>query len=403
MEVQNKTNSSSQRFSNIVISASNNSSNHYTKDWNKYIIEDKDDFLNLITTQAYSNSIFNYTNYRKNANVIGYGSCIIFDIDNDEGSANITIKEAVNILNEQNIFSLIIPSRSHQLDKGKNGTKDRFRIFIFMHEKFKIPSAISKEAYKSLINNVALEIGIDQFIDPRALDISRLYYPSPENHKKSAIEISGNKFSIENSLKEALKIDITLFSNPTTAMSLSSQQHSVKHYIYTYDYEDINTKVDFLALISFAESINYSNQSGSKIKIKTDSNNTYQFFSDSNLLYDFKKMKTFNAISYVKHILNIDKTPYAIEKMENILNQEFKKVNPAWSDSFLKAMNTAKNHKELTTLLKEYTGFNKITIGNNAEDKIVIGGRSFDIKELDTNYTTLSSVVKKFISNRIAS
>lgn len=89
--------------------------------------------------------------------------------------------------------------------------------------------------------------------------------------------------------------------------------------------------------------------------------------------------------------------------MENILNQEFKKVNPAWSDSFLKAMNTAKNHKELTTLLKEYTGFNKITIGNNAEDKIVIGGRSFDIKELDTNYTTLSSVVKKFISNRIAS
>ena len=403
MEVHNKTNSSSQRFSNIVISASNNSSNHYTKGWNKYIIEDKEDFLNLITTRAYSNSIFNYTHYRKNENVLGYGSCIIFDVDNDADTANITMQEAKNILTTKNIFSLIIPSRSHLLDKGKNGIKDRFRIFIFLNDKSKIPSDISKEAYKNLINNIALELDLDKYIDPRALDISRLYYPTPENHKKSAIEIPGNNFSIENSLKEALKVDITLFKNPFTASSLSSQQYSIHHYIYSYDYEEINIKADFPALISYAESINYSNQSGSKIKIKTNSHNTYQFFTDTNLLYDFKKMKTFKPVSYIKHILNIDKTPEEIEKIENILNQEFKKLNRLWSDSFVKAMNTAKNHKELTILLKEYTGFKKITVNNTAEDKIVIGGRSFHIKELGTDYTTLSSVIKKFISNRIDS
>ena len=114
-------------------------------------------------------------------------------------------------------------------------------------------------------------------------------------------------------------------------------------------------------------------------------------------------LKTFNPVSYIKHILNIDKTPEEIEKIENILNQEFKKLNRLWSDSFVKAMNTAKNHKELTILLKEYTGFKKITVNNTAEDKIVIGGRSFHIKELGTDYTTLSSVIKKFISNRIDS
>ncbi len=402
MEVNKKV--KTENMYDIVISASNDSANHFTRNWKSYQIDNKEDFLNLVTSQAYSNTIFNSTRYRKIENLESFGSCIIFDIDND-GDSDFKIKDAQTVLVDKNISSIILPSRSHLLDKGKHGIKERFRIFIFMDSKYKIPHDINKQTYKELMKNIAISLGFEGYYDPAAAsDSARLYYASPENSKNSAIEIKGNPFSIEKILESTLKQTANLFTyNKTVPLSVSSGNYNIKHYIYTYDYENINLTADFLALILQTESIKSQNRSRDKIKIKTASDNTYQYFTSTNLLYDFKAMVTYNPITYIKHMNEISKNIQAIEIIENILNIEYKQINDIWSKALVSSMQTARNSKELAIGLQQLTGFKNITIENNAEDYIIINAKSFHIKELGTEYKNINQIVKQFIANRKAS
>jgi len=133
----------------------------------------------LLRRYTYSTSIFEKK--RNIQNVIAFNNILIYDIDNDPKDPYLSISKAKLLLEDKNISAMIIPSKSNMIEKftakGKSkGIVERYRIII--PTKQAIGEKTNLEIYREFQRLVAIEIGVDTYVDRQALnDMARFYYP----------------------------------------------------------------------------------------------------------------------------------------------------------------------------------------------------------------------------------
>jgi hypothetical protein len=129
-------------------------------------------WVDLYKLMTYS---FNYSagifrdGYRDKAHWIKGGNLLLLDIDDGW-----TINEAMDFLEKHNLKSLIVTTKSHQKDKGGVAC-DRFRVALYLSSEIKIPA----EQYEGMMKQV--HSFFLEKPDPACKDVSRFYYPSPED------------------------------------------------------------------------------------------------------------------------------------------------------------------------------------------------------------------------------
>ena len=97
---------------------------NYAQGWYEESTDSPNNLLDYISVYAYSNAIFEKGKNRSGKTITGYHRLLILDIDND--TRNFTIQDCKELLEKNNIASLIVPSRSHL--KLKNGMNHRLLV-----------------------------------------------------------------------------------------------------------------------------------------------------------------------------------------------------------------------------------------------------------------------------------
>ncbi|BAM31495.1 hypothetical protein HW260_08850 [Helicobacter cinaedi] len=100
----------------IYVSITQDKAEHPIRDWKKIQIKDLAELHNIIKTYPYSNANF-YDGYRKADNIISFNNLLIYDIDNNKDTPNLTIKQAEILLTQNQIHALIMPTKSNNKEK----------------------------------------------------------------------------------------------------------------------------------------------------------------------------------------------------------------------------------------------------------------------------------------------
>ena len=80
---------------------------NYAKGWYEESTDSAKNLLDYISVYAYSNAIFEKGKNRSAKTITGYNRLLILDIDND--TTNFTIQDCKELLEKNNIASLIAP------------------------------------------------------------------------------------------------------------------------------------------------------------------------------------------------------------------------------------------------------------------------------------------------------
>jgi hypothetical protein len=165
------------------------------------------DIKNILKdNKAWSPSTFR-SNYRKNENVILQYRMCVYDIDN-----NMSLQEAINLLEAQKIHAIIATTKSHQKEK-KGVTCDRFRIVIPLLYEW---TPETPQTYRRDLKTMAKKIGLP--VDQAATDAARFYYGNPE---AQIYEVEGQAVDIS-TYHEAPEVRKTY----TPDMTIRSSQQS---------------------------------------------------------------------------------------------------------------------------------------------------------------------------------
>lgn len=120
---------------------------------------------------AYSAASFK-DSYRKASNWLSGDDIIILDVDNDDKELSL---EDAKVLFADHIC-IIATTKSHRVDKGKKGVKDRYRV-VFPTSALE---GVSKERYKDIMLNLVEDFGVREFVDePALIDVARFYFGCP--------------------------------------------------------------------------------------------------------------------------------------------------------------------------------------------------------------------------------
>ena len=136
----------------------------------KTTFNDLHKFLNGNT--RWSQGVFE-NNHRLKENWLGKADIMAFDID--DGT---TVKEAISTIENANLKALVVPSKSHQIDKGKKGKCDRFRVVFPLVKTF--DGTIKDWEHSYILVAKSLNIKIDT----SCKDISRFFFPNGKNDGK---------------------------------------------------------------------------------------------------------------------------------------------------------------------------------------------------------------------------
>lgn len=133
-----------------------------------------EDLHRITSSVTYSSMIYGDTiekgTNRRSANLKEIGSLIIFDIDQGMKLAN--AKETL-----RGYKSLIVTTKSHQIQKGDKGACDRFRALIPLYMSGDLSLPIPPNEYKKFYTYVANFLGLHSF-DTACTDTARFYYPN---------------------------------------------------------------------------------------------------------------------------------------------------------------------------------------------------------------------------------
>jgi len=387
----------------------------YSKDWFVKDIENQAELIEVIKNNAYSNAYFK-DNRRSQENIIGYHNQLILDIDNDE--TDFTIADCKKVLKQKGIQALILPSKSHL--KSKNGLiKERYRVFCELDQP--IPTDISKELYREMMALIVKDLDMSTYIDTKALyDRARFYYPTHNLEKKYITSISGLLIPLEHYLNEAknniqnntpvVKKNKKTKKNHSMDTSLDQEGtyiapsilYTIDKGIYSYDIVAISKELDYEALIYDLEGICFTEYGSKGTKIKTDMSNTYQHFSESGVIYDFKKDISYHIVSYIQHIKNLSHLEILEVLKDYVDIEQFKSVSSRWQNALLEALQVAKNREEFLNKLIKNVNFSCINIHRDKEDVIYIAGKKYHISDFSLqNYKNKQDIIKQFQRNRL--
>ncbi|BCD69667.1 hypothetical protein [Helicobacter suis] len=159
--------------------------------WQEQSVNTLAELAQVIKSSPYSGAVFE-KGYRNATNAKSFTNLLIYDIDNDKDSPQLPLKQAQDLLEKQSIESLVMPSKSHQIEKNGHIT-DRYRILIPTAQPLGCLDAKSFVGVNSL---VAKTLGLYAYVDKKVLvDRGRAYYKSPESAE--SVFVKGKILDIE--------------------------------------------------------------------------------------------------------------------------------------------------------------------------------------------------------------
>lgn len=171
--------------------------------------------------------------YRKGENNEYFTNLLIFDIDNKEPN-KLSLKEAKELLEQQNINALLITTKSHQTQK--DNFVDKYRVLIPLAQKLNERGNKTLEDYKThskiLIELIATKLGFGSYIDKACVNLHQYYNPSPKYAEIMLTKNTNETLDISNIQQEANEI-----FNKQKERELQEEQESIKNSIL---YEEAN-------------------------------------------------------------------------------------------------------------------------------------------------------------------
>lgn len=358
--------------------------------WEQVEIKNYNDIIKAITTYPYSVAVYK-SGYRNSDNVESFNNVLIYDIDNDINKPYLSIEQAKDLLNENNINGLIINSKSHNIEK--NGHKaERFRIIIPLQNHLQ---NTDKEIYRETQKIISDKLGLNKYADTKALnDKARFYYKTPLNNILEYHIIKNNDYlnitEYENQainkinyLRELRQTTDNLRTNETkindTLLSKYKNQ-DLKNYVNIIDYQEILKNVDIKELIKHFEPLKSEPYSDSEnyLYYKTDKA-VYSIISN-NVIYDFKSEQTYNNITYLEKMLNTNNLTTINNFLKDNNMGDYSKLN---DDEIYKIINNnidnLYNVNDIKNKISEHFKINKITITQEPTIKIQIFDKVMDL------------------------
>lgn len=174
--------------------------------------------VNKITKLPWSPIIF--THKKRSKETFKSCSLLVFDIDNDPGSAQLGLRPAQDKFGKYT--HIIGTTRSHLMDKGKKGVAERFRLVLF----FDRPITTLHE-YEAAWKYFKIELGLDGIVDESGKDGARFFYPCKEIY---SLNKDGLILNTTTSLDyaEFLSKALTIATSNNTAASASPSSHTAR-------------------------------------------------------------------------------------------------------------------------------------------------------------------------------
>ncbi|WP_163532583.1 toprim domain-containing protein [Helicobacter suis] len=167
--------------------------------WQEQSVNTLAELAQAIKSSPYSSAVFE-KGYRNASNAKSFTNLLIYDIDNDKDSPQLPLKQAQDLLEKQGIESLVMPSKSHQVEKNGH-IADRYRILIPTAQPL---GCLDAKSFVELNRLVAKTLGLYAYIDKKVLvDKGRAYYKSPENAKP--VLVQGRILDIKNFKQQVLQ------------------------------------------------------------------------------------------------------------------------------------------------------------------------------------------------------
>jgi len=334
-----------------------------------------------------------------------FNNMLIFDVDNDPKDKQITLKEAKALLESKGISAMILPSKSHQIEKftdsGKSkGIKDRYRIVI--PTKSAIRNNTDKDTYQEFQELAAKALGLTGAVDTNALkDKARFYYQSPLEavpviiKADRVMDISNieNK-AIENvtqarAEKEAQRVKMEeLRANMKKYRAVSMPRSNNLTYVDAEELMDVPIKALILKFENGTEK-----KEGSYEYVKTDA--TKYSIIDDKLAHDFKNDITYNSLTYLQMQFETSNLNAIARELQKTTGEEYIKCNTeAVKTAIDQSLKDATNDKTFEENIKEYFNVKFVKL---EKDSISIADQKISLKDVGTDKGQIVGTLK---SNR---
>jgi len=396
----------------LSISINKSKERNALNNWEVVEVDSYSKLSTLLKEFPYSGTQFN----KKRAidNIMGYNNILIYDIDNDPADKQLNIEEAKLLLKSKGISAMLLPSKSHQIEKftksGKSkGIKDRFRIIIPINETLSITTnkesifsrdtSINKELYREFQSLTTKALGIDKCIDKQALnDMARYYYPSPltavpivikadrvmdiTNLKQKAIE-NVERAKAEREAKRIKLEEIKANLNLHRSVSKTNSNHLT--YVSVIDIMNI----PITTLIKHYEGGDIKEE-GHYSYIKTD-NAKYSIIDDK-LAHDFKTDITYNSLTYLQRHLETNNINMIARELEKSFSCNYIRVNiETLKTVFTEALKSATNDKTLEEGIKTYF---KCDYCKLEGDALKVADQTIKLSDIDISKIEVINILK---------
>ena len=374
--------------------------------WEQVEVNSYSELASYMKQYPYSATQFE-NRYRNSDNAKSFNNVLIYDIDNDPKELKknrvkaMSINEAKELLEKHNISAMILPSKSHNIDK--NGVvAERYRIVIPLKKAISIND---KDTYREFQKITARALKIYKYVDKKALnDKARFYYKSPISAEPMVIK-SNRVMNIEN-LQNKAKENIQeqqrqreLEQQRASEIRANIQQYRTvqreANNNLTYANVDKIMQLNIKQLINHFEKDTQEYKDGSYEMIKT-ANAKYSIL-DNNVAHDFKSDTTHNSLTYLQHKLGTSNINNVARELEKLTGEKYMEVNyPRVKEAAAAAMFLSTNDRSFEENIKSYFNVKKCQIDFKKET-LIIADRELKFSEIDI---TKEKLIKKFQENR---
>ncbi len=380
--------------------------------WETVNVANYTELATLMKQYPYSAAQFK-NGYRNLENASGSGNILIYDIDNDKGNPQLSINEAKILLETHGISALILPSKSNNKEKpvqkskasyeGETHVAERYRIIIPTADS--LPNEMEKDTYREFQKLTAKSLGLDQYIDSKALnDKARFYYKSPivavpHIVKANAVmkidpfvqqaqsNLNARKAEAEKERQRIAQIRRNIANHRQTTGETVSRHLT-------------HADVDKLMSLQIAELIKHLEKAdeykeGDYHMLKTDS--AKYSVVEENVAHDFKNEVTYNNITYLQKHYKTENLNAIAKELERETGESYIKTNIEEVQRAIEvAMRDAENDRALQEALKEHFGVKYCKL-DVQHDMITIAGREIKLHEINQNK---EQMIKQFRENR---
>lgn len=366
--------------------------------WEQVEVTNYAQLASYMKQYPYSQAIYD-NQYRNADNANSFNNVLIYDIDNDKDTPQLTINQAKELLEKHNISAMILPSKSNNIDKNGH-TAERYRIVIPTSTAISIND---KDTYREFQKITARALKIDSYVDNKALnDKARFYYKSPisaepiqakanrvmniENLQTKAIEnIAEQRRIREAEQQRAKEIKANLSQYKTVQREQSNN--------LTYANVDKIMQLDIKQLINHFEKDSESYQEGSYQMIKTPT--AKYSIIDNNVAHDFKSDTTHNSLTYLQHKIGTSNINNVARELEKITGESYMEINyPRVKEVVQEARQRGYNDKGFEEVLKER--FN-VKYAKLDKDSIHIADKEIKLSDIDMQK---QDIIKDLQQNR---